>query len=122
MWPLFHSVWIASLLGSVHCVGMCGPLLVLATHSPNGADAVGTQAPHSPSHAWAYHTGRGIAYALLGLAAGGLGGMLNLGGAWLGVQRVALVASAVLLIGLGLRQIAKAQGWWPAPKRAPKGP
>ena len=82
-------VWVASLLGSLHCAGMCGPL-------------VGCGAIAGDGSAWArlaaYHGGRWVGYAALGLVAGIGGGLLDLGGAWVGLQRLALLVAASGLI------------------------
>ncbi|MDF1838391.1 MAG: sulfite exporter TauE/SafE family protein [Planctomycetota bacterium] len=118
MESLFTSVLIASLIGSPHCVGMCGPLVAMAMREQDGvkSGALGHLG---------YHGGRLLSYVLLGLAAGALGGTLNLGGSLLGFQRIAISASAVFLIGFGLHQLLKF--WTPArrilPKRKPgRGP
>jgi sulfite exporter TauE/SafE len=66
---LFHaaslfSVFIASLVGSLHCIGMCGGFVVLAgAGSPRGI-ALG--------QLW-YHIGRGAGYVALGGCVGGIG-------------------------------------------------
>ncbi|MFG0316369.1 MAG: sulfite exporter TauE/SafE family protein [Planctomycetota bacterium JB042] len=78
----------ASLLGSPHCAGMCGPFAVL------GGPTAGTRA--------VYHGVRVAAYVALGGLAGALGAGLDLGGAAFGVQRAALVLAAATLIGAGL--------------------
>ncbi len=113
MAPLFTSVLLASLVGSPHCVGMCGPLVVLAMRDEN---ARGWQ------QASAYHGGRLLSYLILGAAAGALGGSLDLGGSLLGFQRIAMSASAVFLIGFGLHQLAKARGWTRPKQSKPPGP
>ncbi len=56
---------LAGLAGSLHCIGMCGPLAT-----------VGCRAGfHKSSHAgpWLFVTGKLLSYSLLGLAAGWLG-------------------------------------------------
>ncbi len=59
------GAFVAGLLTSVHCVGMCGPL---------GCLLVGRQSNSSPQWAFsAYHASRVISYGLLGLAAGFIG-------------------------------------------------
>ena len=61
----FVSVCIAGLVGSLHCVGMCGGFAIVA----------GGGGAHSRlSGQISYHIGRGVAYALLGALAGYLGG------------------------------------------------
>lgn len=87
-------ILVASLLGSLHCAGMCGGLV--AAYS--GGTASGQRLPHL-----AYHLARMIAYTSLGALAGGLGGALNLAGTAVGLGRLATViaGSAMVLWGLG---------------------
>lgn len=58
------AAFAAALAGSLHCAGMCGPLRLLC------ADVKGAR--------WKYQAGRGMAYALLGALAGGIGFVLPL--------------------------------------------
>jgi len=55
----FGGVVLASFVGSTHCVGMCGPLLVSTTKTW--------------FEGFLFHTGRLISYVLVGAFAGGLG-------------------------------------------------
>lgn len=64
------TVFLASLAGSLHCVGMCGGLVAGAGRDPRGLVN--------------YHFGRLLIYLLLGAASGGLGRAL-LGSSWLGL-------------------------------------
>lgn len=96
MLPLIITVFVASLLGSMHCVGMCGPLAVMA----GGVDTQGR------SRSWiswvAYHFGRLVAYSLLGAIAGWLGATLQETGSYLGWQQTAtkIAGGSMLVIGL----------------------
>jgi sulfite exporter TauE/SafE len=94
---LASSVLVASLLGSLHCAGMCGGLVALYAGDPRRGSS-GT-AGHV-----AYNLGRLLAYAALGAAAGALGAALDLGGALLGWQRAAaaLAGAVIALWGLAL--------------------
>jgi sulfite exporter TauE/SafE len=60
-------------LGSLHCVGMCGPLVLAMPAGSGGA-----------SRRWArravYHLGRSLTYGLMGAALGGLGLAASLAG------------------------------------------
>lgn len=80
------------LFGSLHCVAMCGPL-VLAFAAPND---------HRPVRLFAntvlYHMGRVIMYGLLGLAIGAIGHLLDVKG-W---QRGITLATGFLLVGMGV--------------------
>ncbi|RMF85708.1 MAG: sulfite exporter TauE/SafE family protein, partial [Planctomycetota bacterium] len=95
MTALIAAVFVASLLGSLHCAGMCGPFVAFAV----GADAGRT------GGAWrhvAYHGGRLVTYSLLGVAAGALGAALDLGGAWVGVQRTAAIVAGAIMVLFGV--------------------
>jgi len=83
----------ASFVGSLHCAGMCGPLVVFA-----GAG----ERPSALALA-AYHGARIAGYVALGLVAGSLGAALDLGAASLGFGRAAtvLAGATMVLIGLG---------------------
>jgi sulfite exporter TauE/SafE len=88
----------ASLLGSLHCVGMCGGLISFYAAS-EGAAPSSRWSPHI-----AYHGTRLIAYASLGALAGGLGSALDRVGSLFGFGElgVLIAASAVLLWGVPL--------------------
>ncbi len=76
--------------GSLHCAGMCGPIvLALPAIGPGrAAQVVGRLA---------YNGGRLVTYGLLGMVFGLLGQMLSL----VGVQRwVSIGAGAIILLGL----------------------
>lgn len=97
------AVLVASLLGSVHCVAMCGAFSCL--YAPAGASWRSTRAAHA-----SYHLGRLLAYVLLGVLAGALGAGFNRGGALAGVGGVAAVVAAVLLIVWGANALLVALG------------
>ncbi len=87
MWAL--SAIITGLAGSLHCLGMCGPL-VLGMHGAGGGTA--------PSR-FLYHLSRVLAYALLGALMGALGAGLALAG-W---QRGLSIGAGLLVIWMALR-------------------
>jgi sulfite exporter TauE/SafE len=85
--------------GSLHCVAMCGPLMLLWRASPAAsAGAAGYVA------AGVYHAGRLSMYALAGLVAGQAGQSIAFRG---GGRALAWLAGSLLLVGaashLGLR-------------------
>ncbi|MEZ6137142.1 MAG: sulfite exporter TauE/SafE family protein [Pirellulaceae bacterium] len=96
MWILISAVVTASLLGSMHCVGMCGPLAIWASGAGEGRR--GKQLAVATA---LYHVGRLLTYALAGLIAGAAGQLVDVGGQALGVQLVAarLVGSLMIVIG-----------------------
>ncbi|MEN0064737.1 MAG: sulfite exporter TauE/SafE family protein [Myxococcota bacterium] len=86
---------LAALVGSPHCIGMCGPLACAA--GPKAANQV------------AYHTGRIGTYATLGALAGALGPRTFL------PEGLATAAAALLLLGFA----ASLAGWLPEPRALP---
>lgn len=94
---LLSAVITASVLGSMHCVGMCGPLAIWAS-------GAGQQIPKRrvAIAASLYHFGRLLTYALAGLIAGSLGQLVDVGGQALGVQLVAARIAGGMMIVAGL--------------------
>ncbi len=80
--------------GSLHCVGMCGPILLSFARPLQGSG-------HWISFA-GYQAGRMWTYALLGGIAGWAGGKWQEGAALLGWQRPLAVVAALALLGLGI--------------------
>ncbi len=97
MWLLLSAIATASLLGSLHCVGMCGPLAIWAA----GADrsSRGTSVWLSTG---LYHLGRGVTYAIAGVVAGSLGQLVDWGGSVVGVQLLAarIVGGMMIVFGV----------------------
>lgn len=91
------AVLTASLLGSMHCVGMCGPLAIFASGA--GASAPRRQVMVATS---LYHVGRLTTYSLAGLVAGAIGSAVDFGGQALGFQLAAarLVGSIMVVVGI----------------------
>jgi hypothetical protein len=82
--------------GFGHCVGMCSPfvLFVSRTYAVSASARRGAFA----AQLW-YNAGRIVTYTLLGALAGGLGSVVELAGALVGVQRAAAaIAGAVLVV------------------------
>ncbi len=97
------AILAASLLGSVHCAAMCGPFVLLYAGQPSGA---GAWKAHT-----AYNLSRLAAYTTLGAVAGLLGaGMDHAGEAFLGVQRVAAIAMAVVIVGMAIVPLLRRGG------------
>lgn len=66
--PLFGTALFAGLLGSAHCLGMCGGISgMIAVHA--GVTALSTQLPL----ALAYNAGRILSYSVLGTIVGSVG-------------------------------------------------
>jgi sulfite exporter TauE/SafE len=76
-------------VGSAHCAGMCGPL-VLTIAGGLGRSSTGARLQHALS----YHGGRVIVYLVLGLSAGLLGETLS----FLGLGRALAVLAGIVLL------------------------
>ncbi|MCC6157513.1 MAG: sulfite exporter TauE/SafE family protein [Deltaproteobacteria bacterium] len=104
MTPLLMTVFTASLVGSLHCVGMCGGLVTFYA----GSDAsVGLR--RFASHV-AYNGGRLFTYVVLGAAAGAFGSVIDLAGSRAGYARVAGIVAGTLMIVWGGYALAQALG------------
>lgn len=98
------TVLIASLAGSLHCAGMCGPVVVMAT----GLDEHYVKRSHLTI---AYHGGRLFIYTLLGLIAGAIGMALNASASYAGFQQVAALIAGVTMILFGMVAILRIRGY-----------
>lgn len=94
---LMATTLLSSLLGSLHCVGMCGGLSSFYAYNEETPRRRRWLAPV------AYHVTRAAAYVLLGAVAGGLGSQLDIAGARVGVAVVAapLAAGWLALLAAG---------------------
>ena len=112
LWPLVAAVFSASVLGSLHCAGMCGAFVAFAV----ALDAP-TPARRRAQLQAAYHAGRLLVYVTMGSIAGALGGAFDLAGEAVGVQRAAVgVAGAAMMI-FGVLAILRLNG-----VRVPRAP
>lgn len=97
MIPALAAAFGASLLGSPHCVGMCGAFS--SVHATRGRGA-------------AWHLGRGAAYVVGGAIAGGVGGFAaELGWVGIGLMALMLVWFAARLAGFTSEGAAAAGSW-----------
>ncbi len=84
------SVLTASVVGSPHCAGMCGPLAVLAV----GPD-------RRTRNTVAYHAARLAGYLVLGTVAGLVGAGIDRAGTLAGVARAAAIVAGCIMIVWG---------------------
>lgn len=104
MWILLGTVFVSSLLGSLHCVGMCGPFAMIAA-----ADSNKGSAPVVPT--LAYSCGRLVTYSIVGLIFGALGLVLNQGVAFANWQQTATYVAGGLMILVGIISLARYLGF-----------
>ena len=94
------AAFVFGLAGSLHCVGMCGPLvLLLAQDQPSAAQLQLRQG--------LYYLGKTGAYALLGAVAGAFGA--GLGSLFAGMQGVLSIVLGIVLVGIGVGLIRNAR-------------
>jgi hypothetical protein len=103
--PSFESydiagMFLVGLLGSGHCLGMCGPI-ALALAPASGAQRGWLRV----RRALMYNTGRVVTYTLVGAAAGGLGGGLTRLVPLMKLQPWFALVAALLLGAFGLASL-----------------
>jgi uncharacterized protein len=86
---LLLATSVASMLGSLHCVAMCGPFAILASNS-----ATNPNERIISNRLIAYHAGRLITYVLMGLIAGTFSSLLLASGV---LKSVGLVVGGLLI-------------------------
>jgi sulfite exporter TauE/SafE len=94
------GIFSASLIGSLHCAGMCGGIACFV----GGTAARGRALT-------LYHAGRLLSYSLLGALAGAAGAALDLGGAAAGMGRAGTMLATALVISTAAWMLARAFGW-----------
>ena len=104
MFALAASVLAASLIGSAHCAGMCGGLVVFCT-ALDGPQRTPAWLLHT-----AYNGGRLVCYVALGIAAGAIGQAVDLGGASIGVARSAAIVAGVIMVVFGIATLLRHRG------------
>ncbi|MEM6257858.1 MAG: sulfite exporter TauE/SafE family protein [Planctomycetota bacterium] len=104
MIALVTAVFLASVLGSLHCAGMCGAFVAFAVADSGGKPG------QRVVLTMAYHGGRLATYVALGVAAGSVGALLDLSGALVGVSRVAMSLAGALMVVFGLSAAMAAMG------------
>ena len=107
MIALLGSVLAASVVGSLHCAAMCGPLTSLYVDPRAGLASRRLASWRAPL---AHGLGRLAAYATLGAVAGGVGGAIDLAGEAVSFQRAAMVLAAAVIVAWGALALAGALG------------
>lgn len=104
MIPLMGAVLVASLLGSLHCAGMCGAFVAFAVASDESAS------PRRWRLNVAYNIGRLVTYCLLGAVAGTIGAAVDLGGAAVGVRDGAAMLAGGVMVVFGVVTVLRLNG------------
>ena len=103
----FLAPLLIGFLGSLHCLGMCGPLVMAySLHICRGdpEEPQGMQAPWRKGilHHLAFHSGRVLTYGFLGALAAGLAHMAGLNQLFSGLRSGLTLAGGILMVLFGL--------------------
>lgn len=96
----YYLAFIFGLFGSLHCLGMCGPIVMAYTvplTRNNATRKIYLFVPHV-----LYNTGRIITYSLMGALAGGIGSRLFHLSFLLGIERASFIIIGIILLVVGL--------------------
>lgn len=113
MWTVLISMFFVGLATSVHCVSMCGPMVV--TYAVKSEDGDRLRKKALPN--LAYQSAKLLSYVLVGLALGAIGSAFNLDG----IRPWIMAAAGAFMIVLGLGMTGKvpwAARLTPRPPRA----
>lgn len=104
-------IFLIGLLGSVHCIGMCGGLVSAFTvaSAPRRTIPIAAAQVATPALAWegaarllSYNAGRIASYMAAGAVAGGMSGSVRLLSGWPSLQLIGYVLANLMLVLLGL--------------------
>jgi sulfite exporter TauE/SafE len=103
----FIAPLLIGFVGSLHCLGMCGPLVMAySLHVCHGKDqgAPGIEAlwKKGISHHLAFHSGRILTYGFLGALAAGLAHVTGLNQIFAGLRSSITLAGGILMVLFGL--------------------
>jgi len=108
----FGAAFIMGLLGSLHCIGMCGPIAVAVPFRTRSSKMRFAAAA-------LYNSGRVISYGVIGFLFGLLGYGLSLAGLqqWLSIAAglVLIISFAVAYFGGGAQRLIANFNWFPLP-------
>ena len=101
---LLGTVFVASLIGSLHCLGMCGPFALIAgSPGPKQKSAIGLVA--------AYNVGRLISYTVVGVIFGATGQLINQAFPIFIWQQTATWLAGFLMLLVGLVALVRSFGY-----------
>ncbi len=102
----FFAPFLIGLFGSLHCLGMCGPLVMAySIHlqpQPRGTAAASNLCSKGISHHVAFHLGRVFTYGFLGALAAGMAHLAGFNQIFSGLRGGFTVGGGILMILLGL--------------------
>ncbi len=103
MTGLIAAIFLASVLGGLHCAGMCGAFMAFAV-------TPGEQPVSRAAAQGAYHLGRLVTYVMLGSIAGAVGSAVDLGASGAGLQRGAAALAGTMMVVFGGAAVLRVMG------------
>lgn len=99
LYAIYGGLLVAGLAGSLHCLGMCGPIVLAFGELGRGGEPQGgSRTLRAVGSSLGYHAGRIWTYGVLGLLAGWTGSQLRAASVGVGWQKpLGIVAGAVVL-------------------------
>lgn len=112
------------LVGSVHCLGMCGPLVVAySLHLRPGDSAKPSGVwPEGAAHHLAFHGGRLLTYSLLGALAAGLVAIPSFHRVFAGLMSGVSLGGGIVMLLFGLSLISTRKVRFPSLSLPGQGP
>ncbi len=95
------AVFVASLMGSAHCVGMCGPFAMLAAGGAKSPNPRGQRTINIAS----YHLGRLTTYLILGAGMGALGSVTDGMALSAGWSPIAARVVGITMVAIGMMHV-----------------
>ena len=99
---LLGAVLVTSLVGSLHCAGMCGVFVAMAVGAGERGSRLRLQV--------LYHGGRLVGYITLGVIAGAVGQAVDLGAHTAGLHHTAAIVAAAMVLLIGIATALKELG------------
>ncbi|MDQ7066249.1 MAG: sulfite exporter TauE/SafE family protein [candidate division KSB1 bacterium] len=100
----FIPIFLFGLVSSLHCLGMCGPIVVAYSGHLAAGHQRGLFSAATMAHLL-YNLGRITTYALVGALMGGLGKALNMGLRLVGIQNAVTLIGGIVLLSLGVMHL-----------------
>lgn len=109
LYAVYSGLLVAGLAGSLHCLGMCGPI-VLAFGNLGDDSRRGSRTLRAFGTSLGYHAGRIWTYGVLGLVAGFAGSQMRAASIGVGWQRPLGLVAGGLVLATGLAALGVLPG------------
>ena len=110
-------VFVFGVVSSLHCVQMCGPIVLaysvaLGKSAREGSSQASSRLPFLLHHL-AYNAGRIVTYSALGAVAGLVGGSMGLVGRLAGAEEMVVIVAGCLMVlaGLSMLNVVPIPAW-----------